>query len=301
MTAPQQGTGQPQQPAPGNDQATQTQQGQGQQQQGQQQQPNYTINVGGGLLQPTAGQQGQQTTQPNPWAGLLDPGQGQQQQGQTPQGQPGQPGQPAPVDPNNLEALIARTVQSVVDRQINALNNPQYRAAHGQQQGQPQHGQQQQAPVPTGPSPAELGEARMAFRLYLGDRITLGSETERAVASDLAAGLLPQHLATGMFPDAAARLVAGDVATRISDLRRGYEETMIRSLRQRGLLNEAPQAPAGMQPGALGVPAGGMPVGAVQQQATQSKLAKMQGWAAEVNTQRGWSTAPQQPAPAVGG
>lgn len=304
---PQQGTPGPTQPPTGTDGNNGQQQQPAGQQGTQQQQPNYTINVGGGLLQPTPSQQGTGQQQPaNPWAGLLDvqPPGGQQQTGQPGQQPAGQ--QPNLLDPNSITDLIARTVQSAFDRHVNALNNPQYRAAHGQQQpGQPQQGQppQGQPTGPTGPSTAELGEARMAFRLYLGDRIALGSETERAVASDLAAGLLPQHLSTGMYPDAAARLVAAEVATRITDLRRGYEETMIRSLRQRGLLNEAPQAPAGMQPGVVGIPAGGMPAGVAQQQQQQSKLARMQGWAAQENASRGWQQpAATQPATApVGG
>jgi hypothetical protein len=298
---PQQGSA-PTPPAPSTDPNAGQQQQTGQQQQGQTQQgqPSYTINVGGGLLQPQPGQQQQSGQQPpSPWTGLLDV---QPQTGQTGT-QPGtQPPAPGQLDQNALSDLIGRAVQSAVDQRINALSNPQYRAAHGQP-GQQQTGQPAPpATGPAGPSSAELGEARMAFRLYLGDRIALGSETERAVAADLAAGLLPQHLGNGMYPDAAARLVAAEVANRITDLRRGYEETMIRSLRQRGLLNEQQSAPPGMQPGAVGIPAGGMPVAVAQQQQTQSKLARMQGWAQQENASRGWQTGqPNQPAAPVGG
>lgn len=256
--------------------------------------------IQGGLLQP--GQPGQQSV--NPWSGLLDvaPQQGQLgQQGQPGQyiyGQQGQVGQPPAqgLDANAIADLIARQVQSTVDRQINALRNPQYQQAHGQQpQGQPQQQPQQYpppAPVPTGPSDGDLREARMAAREYTAGQITFGSVDEQAVAADLAAAMIPGMLARGFTPDQAGRDVAGQVAQRITTLRRTYEEQMIRSLRSRGALREDGAQPAGFVPASVGIPVGGQPVSQTDATRVRAKAGQMSAWAAEENTQRGWETTP---------
>lgn len=263
------------------------------------------------------GQFGQFPTQPgapapNPWAGLLDvagqPGQGQQQQGQ--QGQPfqGQPGWPAPpaapqLDQTQLLDLVGRAVQSAVDRRINQQHNPQWQQAHGQQGAAVQPGQPgvppayppagyaPAPPAPSGPSEADRREARMAAREYLGDQIQFGSDAERAMAVDLTAALIEPQLLLGMTPNQAGMAAAQTVAQRVTSLRRTYEDQAVRALRSRGLLNEPPQAPAGMA-GSVGLPQGGTPVSTAQVQQTTAKASKLAQWAAEENAQRGWTTKP---------
>jgi hypothetical protein len=308
VTAPNQQ--QPAQPAPpANQPPAPGQVQQGQVDQGQQ----------GQVQQPFPGQPGQPQV-PNPWAGLLDvaPPQGQPgQQGQF-QGQPGQqfgqtgwpqpPQQGAPaLDQGQMMDLIGRAVQSAVDRRINQQNNPQWQQAHGQpgqpgqqpQQGQPGFppptGYQQpptyQPAAPAGPSEADQREARMAAREYLGDRITFGSEAERAMAVDLTSALIPTQLLMGMTPNQAALNVAQTVADRVGSLRRTYEAQAVNTLRSRGLLVETPQGPAALG-GSVGLPQGGLPVGTAQQQNTVAKAQKMAAWAQEENAARGWKTQP---------
>lgn len=257
--------------------------------------------------QPPAGQQ-----QPgaNPWAGLLDvvtppPGQGQQQHGQgSPSPAPGQsfgPPPPAGIDPGQLADLVGRAVQSAVDRRVNQLTNPQWQQAHSQpppQQGQPAQSftqgtvpQVQFTPMASGPSEADQREARMAAREYLGDRITFGSEAERAMAVDLTTALIPTQLMLGVTPNQAALAAAQTVADRVTALRRDYEDRAVRGLRSRGLLNEPHQVPAGMA-GSVGMPQGGLPVSTTNQQQLAAKAAKLAGWAADENQQRGWTTTP---------
>lgn len=318
MTAPNQ---QQAVPAAGQQQPAQGQPLQGQGDQGQQQ--GQQVQQGQVQQQPFPGQQGQQQgqTAPNPWAGLLDvvppvQGQpGQQFQGQQfgQQGFPGaQQGWPAQqtgggqFDQQAMADLIGRAVQSAVDRRVNQLTNPQWQQAHGQPGSthtghpggnypSPQTMNQPQSPLnlpyqaPVGPSEADMREARMAAREYLGDRITFGSEAERAMAVDLTAALIPTQLLMGMTPNQAAQNVAQTVADRVGSLRRTYEDQAVRALRSRGLLVDTPQGPAAMA-GSVGLPQGGMPVGTAQQQQQAAKAAKLATWAQEENAQRGWKT-----------
>ena len=265
-----------------------------------------------GQQQPGQGQQQQQV--PNPWAGLLDvapqQGQGQQQPGQGQQvqfpqqlGQFGQQqglfpmGYPQQGVPQMDPTQIAAIVQSAVDRRVNQLTNPQWQQAHGQlPQGQPGQfqpapPQYQPPPVPSGPSDADLREARMAATAYLGDQIQFGSPDERAMAVDLASAQIHNQLLLGMTPNQAGLAAAQAVAARVTNLRRSYEDQAVRALRQRGLLNETPQAPAGMA-GSVGFPQGGTPVTTANQQQTVAKHNKLQQWAQEENAARGWPTKP---------
>lgn len=305
MTQPsqqQQPVPQPPAPAPPNGQQPQVvqpgQQGDQSQQQQHGQQGQFPQQLPVGQPQPA----------PNPWVGLLDvaPPQGQQQAAQQfpfpvfPQ--PGQQfqQQPAPqgIDPGQLADVIGRAVTSAVDRRVNQLTNPQWQQAHGQQpapqQGQPpqQYPQQYQAPPPpAGPSDADQREARMAGREYLGDRLQFGNDAERAMAVDLLTALIPGQLGMGMTPNQAAQAAAQAVADRVTSLRRTYEDQAVRALRARGLLIEPQQAPAGMA-GSVGLPQGGQPVSATNQQQAQAKLQRNLAWAAEENAQRGWKTKP---------
>jgi hypothetical protein len=281
LPAQPQQVGQPQQGTPAN----------------QQQQP-----AQGGLLQ--QGQQGQQAT--NQWTGLLDvaPQQGQQPQQQAQPGQYGQlpqqfsqQGQPY-VDQNAIADLVGRHVQSAIDRLVNQQRNPQWQQAHGQpsqQQGQPSQQPQPQyappAPVPTGPSDGDLREARMAAREYLTGSITFGNVDEQGVAADLAASLIPGMLGRGYTPDQAGREVATQIAGRITQLRRSYEEAFVRALRARGGLREDGQQTAGFTP-SQGIPVGGLPVSQTDATRLQAKAKQMGAWAAEQNTQQGWTTEP---------
>lgn len=248
----------------------------------------------------------QQQTGTSPWSGLLDVAsqQSPQQPGQIPApqfpaGYP-QQGSPGGVDQQALADLIGRAVSSAVDRRVNQMNNPQWQQAHQppQQGGAPQppapqqyQQQYQPPPVATGPSEADQREARMAAREYLGDRITFGSEAERAMAVDLTSALIPTQLLMGATPNQAGLAVAQAVADRVTSLRQTYSDQAVRALRARGLLNEPPQSPA-VVAGSVGFPQGGTPVGTGSAQQTAAKAKQLQSWAAEENAQRGWNTAP---------
>lgn len=299
MTAPQPAPPQPGQPLPAPPAPQQPQQGQPGQ---------FPQQVGADQQQTAPGQH----QVPNPWSGLLDvapPQQGQQgQQPWPPQGQNPYPAPQGPVgfDPSQMADLIGRAVQSAVDRRVNQLTNPQWQQAHGQppQQTPPPGAPAQYPPpntssttayqyTPPGPSEADQREARMAAREYLNDRVTFGSEAERAMAVDLTAALIPAQLLLGMTPNSAALAVAQTVAERVTSLRRDYEDRAVRGLRSRGLLVESaqPQVPAGMA-GSVGVPVGGTPVSTATAQHTAAKAARLAAWATEENTQRGWETTP---------
>lgn len=287
------------------------QQGSGQHTSSPTQQPAQTGNPGNQQGTDQGQQTGQQVTPlpgspPNPWLGLLDvapqPGQGQPQQGQQFTAQPGQVQGAQGWPQQQMVDLIGRAVQSAVDRRVNQMTNPQWQQAHGQPQPPtvvptPPPFQQGTNPAPAGynftvppwPSEADQREARMAAREYLGDRITFGSEAERAMAVDLTSALIPTQLLMGMTPNQAALNVAQTVADRVGSLRRTYEDQAVRALRSRGLLVETPQGPPAMA-GSVGLPQGGLPVGTAQQHNAAAKAAKLAVWAQEENAQRGWNT-----------
>jgi hypothetical protein len=112
----------------------------------------------------------------------------------------------------------------------------------------------------SGPDPADVREARMAFREYLPDRIRVSNPAEREIAADLGARLITEQLADGGDPDRAARSAVDTVATRLRDYRRAIERQTVAALRRRGALRDdfssqsaGPSAntgtlPAGRQP-----------------------------------------------------
>jgi hypothetical protein len=136
----------------------------------------------------------------------------------------------------------------------------------------------------------------MAAREYVTDQITFISEAERAVAADIMATLIPAQLAGGASPDQAGRTAAAAAATRVKDLRRSYEEQVVRGLRARGALKEDQQGPPGITP-AAGLPLGTPPVTATPGAVKRETVARMTGWAQEANQSQGWAPAtPAAPA-----
>lgn len=146
-----------------------------------------------------------------------------------------------------LQALIAREANRIADQRINqVLQRQRGGQQQGQQQGtrQQQGGQQQGQQQPEshgggrGASPADVREARMVYREYVGDKITFVGDEERQFAADLAAALLPGMLEAGADVETAGQQVATQVAERVKSTRQFYQRKTIKALQQRGVLPE---------------------------------------------------------------
>jgi hypothetical protein len=215
--------------------------GNGQQQDGTQGGTGGTGQQGGG----TDGQQQQGSlleADADDLNGSNDDGQQQGQQQQTGQ-----------IDTNalvqQLEERLGSRFDAIADRRVNALLNA-HRQSLGQQQqqgqqqqnGSPgvQNGQQdqsQQQPRPA--SASDLRAARLAFREYVGDEVKFISAEERAFAMDLGSALLVQQAQHGIDDeDRAGRTVAAEVAKKVKDLRKHYEDRTVAALRRRGVLTD---------------------------------------------------------------
>jgi hypothetical protein len=225
--------------------------------------------------QPPQGQQPQQPQQGFLNQDALLPQQ-QDPNGQQPQGTP--PGQQVPQNAPDVQAIITQAMQqmtSEIDRRINGVvgtlrrefapagqpqqqypgQQPYQQPYQGQPQGQPPAPQQgQPQPVFTGPSNADLSEARGTYRDFIGDQVTqfLGPQ-EREFAQDLANALITERLGTGGRADEVGKDVAKAVGDRVKQLRDMYESKTTEALRRRGMLKDDGQ--------------GGMPLPGGQQQA----------------------------------
>lgn len=134
-----------------------------------------------------------------------------------------------------VTAALEARFDSIADRRVNALVKAQ-KKANEKPADTGDQGQQQAAPEATGPSTADVREARAEYRDAVGDTITFLGTEERSVASDLAASLIQGRLTAGEDPSAAGIAVAGDVSVRIKALRKHYEDKTIAALRRKGLL-----------------------------------------------------------------
>jgi hypothetical protein len=166
---------------------------------------------------------------------------GQQQQQNGAQGQ-------QQVDLNalvgQLEDRLGQRFDAIADRRVNAIlgemrrNQGQQQQGGGNDQGGQQQGQQQSGSQPR-TSQADLRAARLAFREYVGDEVRFISAEERAFAMDLGSALLVQQAQNGIDDeDRAGRTVAAEVAKKVKDLRKHYEDRTVAALRRRGALNE---------------------------------------------------------------
>jgi hypothetical protein len=101
-------------------------------------------------------------------------------------------------------------------------------------------------PSPAGPpqtSSADLREARMVYREFVGESLQFVGPQERALAQDLSSMQLLQAIQSGMDPDTAGRHVASQVTSRILDARGMYEASVVNALRRSGRLSETPATP----------------------------------------------------------
>lgn len=178
-------------------------------------------------------------------------GQGQEQAGGTGDGTGQTP--PVPATPEQIADLINREV----DRRMTSLyrevrgqagqqgqQQGQGQGQQGEQQGGPQSGQQQ---TPAGPSEADVREARLVYREYVGDEIKFLGTVEREHASTVAQALLRERIGRGDDPDRAGREVAREVASTVKALRQHYEQQTVAALKRRGLLPDDGRGP-GQQP-----------------------------------------------------
>lgn len=136
--------------------------------------------------------------------------------------------------------VTAKDVESALDRRINVVlreirkqggEKQEPRKPGGQQQRRRDEPQQQ---TPTGPSAADVRDARVAYREYVADEITFLGNEERQYAQSVAVGLLRNALAEGVDPDDAGADVAKKVADQVKELRSFYTKRVVSKLRKDG-------------------------------------------------------------------
>lgn len=140
---------------------------------------------------------------------------------------------------------VRTTVESALDRRINVVlkeirKDRQQGSGRGQRRGKATQSSQKS----TGPDPADIRDARSAYREYVGDEIRFLSHDERSHAQALAAGMIRDRLIDGADPDDVGSEVAHDVAKQVKTLRKFYETRVVQSLRQQGRLAPKKGTPA---------------------------------------------------------
>jgi hypothetical protein len=145
-----------------------------------------------------------------------------------------------------LKALISKEANRIADKRINqALAKRGNRRAgrrdnadddgdgdddKGGNGGKPKGKQE------TGPTSADLREARLVYRDFVRDEIEFIDNDERAFAADLAQGMLRDRLADHEDVEEAGEAVATEVAKRVRTLRANYQKATIAGLKRRGVL-----------------------------------------------------------------
>lgn len=112
----------------------------------------------------------------------------------------------------------------------------------------------QQQNQPTGPSSADVREARMTYRDYVGGEMKFLGNEERDFAQVLANGLLREALGRGDDPETAGTAVAKEVAKQIKGLRSHYEGKVLAGLRRNGTIPATGPATAGQPLPGSGTP-----------------------------------------------
>ncbi|MFE2751570.1 hypothetical protein ACFXGA_06155 [Actinosynnema sp. NPDC059335] len=205
-------------------------------------------------------------------------------------------------DPPLTRADLEREAQRIADRTVNAvlreIRGARRQGDRGNQRGgrdQRRDRDDDRGAADSGPDPADLREARLAFREYLGDQYRPGTPTEREIAAELGGALIREHLVTGGGdPDRAARTAADTVANRLRAHRRAIERQTVAALRKRGALRD--DYGSGSQNG--GAPAVSLPAGRAPAPARTADLRKQAlTLAEEFNAQNGH----QKPAGQVAG
>jgi len=143
-----------------------------------------------------------------------------------------------------LTKLITDEANKVADRRINQALEKRDRKTREDKRRSSSRGSGTGRDA--GPSPADLREARLVYRDFIGDEIKFVGNEERSYAADLAAALLRDKLAEGADIEDAGQAVARDVATRVVALRKTYQQATIRTLQRTGAL--AKDFKAGTQP-----------------------------------------------------
>jgi hypothetical protein len=172
-------------------------------------------------------------------------------------------------EPPLTRADLEREAQRIADRTVNAVlreirgARPRSGDRDGQRggRGQRRDRDDDNRDMRGGPDPADVREARLAFREYLGDQYRPTIPTEREIAAELGGALIREQLATDAGdPDRAARTAADTVATRLRKYRRAIERQTVAALRKRGALrDDYGSASQGSGPSAVSLPAGRAP------------------------------------------
>lgn len=133
------------------------------------------------------------------------------------------------------QPLTLQQVESLLDTRLSGL----VREIRGTKRGSGHSTQQrrQQTAQPTGPSPADLREARASYRDAMTD-FRFVDQAEREVAMTLATQSIHRRLRDGDDVEQAGSAAAREAADAIKNLRSVYQAQILKSLRAKGHLVE---------------------------------------------------------------
>lgn len=139
------------------------------------------------------------------------------------------------VDVDEIVAQVTKALEakfdSIADRRVNAI----VKEVRKQQKPAGEEDKKDDSEKSSGPSDADVREARLAYREYVGDSgVKFLGDVERNHAMTLAKGMIPGLLAQGLDPDEAGRKAADDVASTIKSLRKHYESKTLAALKRQG-------------------------------------------------------------------
>jgi hypothetical protein len=141
-----------------------------------------------------------------------------------------------PLTRAQISKMVEKEANRIADRRINQALRKQ-RQRRGNQGGSKDDRDDSDKGTSGGRvASTDVREARAVYRDEVRDVIRFVSDDERALAGDIASGLLRERLREGDDPDEAGEAVAREVADRVKGLRRTYQQATIRRLQSMGHL-----------------------------------------------------------------
>jgi hypothetical protein len=145
-------------------------------------------------------------------------------------------GDDKPLTRAQISKMVAKEANRIADRRINQALRKQWGRRGNQGRSTDDRGDSDKDTSGGRVASTDVREARAVYRDEVRDVIRFVSDDERALAGDIASGLLRERLREGDEPDEAGEAVAREVADRVKGLRRTYQSATIRRLQSLGHL-----------------------------------------------------------------
>jgi hypothetical protein len=145
-------------------------------------------------------------------------------------------GDDKPLTRAQISKMVEKEANRIADRRINQALRKQRQRRGTQGRSKDDRDDSDKDTSGGRAASTDVREARAVYREEVRDVIRFVSDDERALAGDIASGLLRERLREGDEPDEAGEAVAREVADRVKGLRRTYQSATIRRLQSLGHL-----------------------------------------------------------------